>query len=238
MPVQYGIAAGKLRLWAYLVSFAGLGQDYESAIFYTVTCAAAKGVPFVIIYLHGFSSAGSSQKAALLREILAPTPVLSPSYPAHRPQAAVEYLEKYIGKVWSENPAVTPRVPIGSSLGGYYGRYLARRFEDVRLVLINPALKPQLTLAPYVGMNINQATGEPFELTPDSLSASSAYRAGVHGKRVSTLVLLDEGDELIDYRDAQTVYNQVGRVLVYPDGSHCFEHLSDAGDEIRAFCLS
>ena len=45
-------------------------------------------------------------------------------------------------------------------------------------------------------------------------------------------MLLDEGDELLDYREAEAFYRGCGKILVYPGGNHRFEHLPQAGDEI------
>ena len=39
----------------------------------------------MLIYLHGLNSSNQSHKAGVLRERLAPSQVLVPSYPAHRP---------------------------------------------------------------------------------------------------------------------------------------------------------
>ncbi|RDH83319.1 MAG: hypothetical protein DIZ78_15095 [endosymbiont of Escarpia spicata] len=46
----------------------------------------------VILYLHGLNSAGSSGKATVFREGLYPIVVVSPTYPAHRPEAAITTL--------------------------------------------------------------------------------------------------------------------------------------------------
>lgn len=51
--------------------------------------------------------------------------------------------------------------------------------------------------------------------------------------KVPTLVLLDEADEALDYRTAQAFYRDCGQVIVYPGGSHRFEHLPAALPEIR-----
>jgi len=46
-------------------------------------------------------------------------------------------------------------------------------------------------------------------------------------------VLLDAGDEVLDYRIAEGTFYACGRTLVWPGGSHRFEHLPDALPEIR-----
>jgi hypothetical protein len=125
---------------------------------------------------------------------------------------------------------------VGSSLGGYYARYLATVIEAVNsVVLINPALNPGDTLDVCLGQNTNMVTGEPFELTPDDLRNLRTYDVPRAGVLKPTLVLLDAGDEVIDYRVAETFYQDRGQVIVYPGGSHRFEHLNEAAREITAF---
>jgi len=47
-------------------------------------------------------------------------------------------------------------------------------------------------------------------------------------------VLLDANDEVLDYRLAETAFRGCGRTIVYPGGSHRFDHLAEALPEIRA----
>lgn len=125
---------------------------------------------------------------------------------------------------------------VGSSLGGYYAQYLGVHLETVdRVVLINPALQPQKTLAPYIGRNTNLVTGEVFELSRPDFEALADYELAPEATPAPTLVLLDQGDDVIDHRIAAERYRYAGRVIVYPDGSHRFEHLHEAAAQIKAF---
>jgi len=49
------------------------------------------------------------------------------------------------------------------------------------------------------------------------------------------LVLLDKGDELIDYQIALKAYQHHGMVQCFDGGLHRFDHLHSAKDLIQAF---
>ena len=189
----------------------------------------------MIVYLYGFSSGPASAKASALRRALWPSEVVVPAYPSQDPDAAVAALSGTIDTIVSrcEEPDL---MLIGSSLGGFYAQYLgATRIEVKKVVLINPALQPRLTLAPFVGTNINMVTGEEFTFSRTNLDALAHYELTPHAVVAPTLVLLDAADELIDSRVAAARYRGIGRVIVYPGGSHRFEHVDDAAPEVASF---
>ncbi len=183
------------------------------------------------IYLHGFNSGGTSSKAAQLRTLLAPIPVLSPTYPAHQSAAAVSFLREYIAAA-RDTAHNSPLVQIGSSLGGFYAQYLAREF-GARIVLINPSITPDETLLRCVGHNHNEATGEDYTLSADEVRALGHCRVAACDPRIPTLLLLDSGDEVLDYRVAEAWYRGCGKTIVYAGGNHRFEHLAEALPEIQ-----
>lgn len=187
----------------------------------------------MIIYLHGFNSTGQSQKAAWLRQHLAPARLFSPTYMPHHAPAALRDLRKFIRRLQRENPGHHRFMFIGSSLGGFWAQYLAPEF-DATLVLINPSLRPDETLARHVGRFQNMATGEDTVLTLDDVRALKAYRVEPCNPRVPTLTLLDEQDEVLDYRIAAAAMRGCGKTIVYPDGNHRFDHLEEALPEIQA----
>jgi predicted esterase YcpF (UPF0227 family) len=187
----------------------------------------------MIIYLHGFNSGGQSQKAAWLREQLAPVPVFAPDYPAHRAKEALRMLRKFIRRLRRENPLDHQLMLIGSSLGGFWAQRLAPEF-GAYMVLINPSLRPDETLARHTGRYRNEATGEETVLTADDVHALKAQRVEPCNPAVPTLVLLDACDEVLDYRLAEAALRGCGKTIVYPGGSHRFDHLAEALPGIRA----
>lgn len=186
------------------------------------------------IYLHGFNSAGTSVKAAQLRDMFAPIPVLAPTYPAHMARVAVASLTAFTQKARREYPNEKQIVLIGSSLGGFYAQHLARTM-NAGIVLINPSIYPQETLLGCVGLNRNVATGQEYELTHTQVRALAEFSYERCDPAVPTLLLLDAGDELLDYRIAEAWYRGCGKTVVYAQGSHRFEHLAEAGTAICRF---
>lgn len=186
----------------------------------------------MIIYLHGLNSAGSSNKARWLREHLAPVPVLAPTYPPHLADAAVSYLRDFIRDARQRYPDDRRLLLVGSSMGGFYAQYLAPELQ-AGMVLINPALRPDLELMDVVGPNTNEATGESYVLTGRHVRALAAYRVPACNAELPTLVLLDEDDELLDSHATAQAYRGCGKTVMYPGGSHRFDHLAEAEGEIR-----
>jgi predicted esterase YcpF (UPF0227 family) len=101
------------------------------------------------------------------------------------------------------------------------------------MVLINPSMHPETDLLQAVGPNKNEATGEEYIFTAEHAKALARYQGAKCDPKVPTLVLLDEADEVLDYRAAQSFYRDCGQVIVYPGGSHRFDHLLEALPEIR-----
>jgi uncharacterized protein len=185
----------------------------------------------MIIYLHGFNSGGQSQKAAWLRAHLAPILVFAPGYEPHHGHEAARDLRKFIARLQRENPQNPKLMLIGSSLGGFWAQYLAPEF-NARIVLINPSMQPDETLARHVGSCRNEATGGETVLTAEDVRALRDYRVEPCDPKVPTLVLLDAGDEVLDYRVAEGAFHGCGQTRVYPGGSHRFDHLREALPEI------
>lgn len=185
----------------------------------------------MIIYLHGFNSGGQSQKAAWLRHHLAPAVMFAPTYEPHRAHTAPRELRKFIARLKRENPADRKLMLIGSSLGGFWAQYLAPEF-GAAIVLINPSLRPDETLARHVGRYRNESTGGTTVLTAEDVAALRPYRVEPCNRRVPTLVLLDTGDEVLDYRIAEGAFYACGRTFIYPGGNHRFAHLAEALPEI------
>ena len=189
----------------------------------------------MIFYLHGFSSGSKSHKAGIIKDYLSQYEIYVPDYKSHQPENAVTYLKQYIEEQVNDNGHNSVML-IGSSLGGYYAQYLATQYDFiVAVVLINPCLQPGITLMSQVGDQKNIVTGEVFCFTQWDLSAMDQIEVSDGSKCKPTLVLLDEGDELIDYRYAARKYGENGRVIVYPDGDHWFRHLDEALPEIESF---
>jgi len=197
------------------------------------TTRSGRSHPIMIVYLHGFNSGAASGKAAWLRAHLPELTVLSPTYPAHRVTEAPQVVRAFVAQARLEHAADRRVLLIGSSLGGFWARHLAPELR-AGMVLINPAIHPETDLLDVVGPQVNEATGERYTLTEAEVRALAKCKHPQCDPGVPTLVLLDQGDDLLDWREAEDYYRGCGQTRVYPGGSHRFDHLPESLDEIRA----
>jgi predicted esterase YcpF (UPF0227 family) len=182
----------------------------------------------VIIYLHGLNSAGSSHKAALLRERLAPIQVISPTYPAQAAAESVALLTSQLREVTAATKPEIPRLLVGSSMGGFYGAWLARRLGFDHLVLINPALQPWKLLQQVEGWQCNEAKQERYYLSAEMVAVTREFATEPSELGIPATLLHDKGDELIDYRQAVAAYDGIADIRLFEGGSHAFEHMDEA----------
>jgi hypothetical protein len=169
-----------------------------------------------ILHIHGFASCGTGTKARVLVERFGADRVLAPDLPV-APAEALALLQKLIGE--HRGLLLT-----GSSLGGYYATWLAGR-EGLPAVLINPAVRPYETLAPYVGPVTNGCTGQEFQWRAEHIEQLRALAEPPPIAPGRLLVLLQAGDEVLDYREALRRYSDQ-ELVVEPGGSHAFEGFS------------
>jgi uncharacterized protein len=182
----------------------------------------------MLVYLHGLNSSSRSAKAAWLRERLAPAPVIAADYPAHDPDAAIARLSAFFTDLGAERPAV-----IGSSMGGFYGVWLSRRFAFYHLFMINPALTPWDLFQDRIGETMTTARGETYRITAELIERTRPYGVPDPCDGVPTTLFLDRGDEVIDYRIAESLYRPCGRLLIWDGGDHGFRHMDEAIEIIR-----
>ncbi|MBI5108026.1 MAG: esterase [Rhodocyclales bacterium] len=183
----------------------------------------------MILYLHGFTSGPQSQKSQALGKRLRERGLgehfLAPQLPA-APADAITLAEDLIAR--HEVTTV-----IGSSLGGYYSTWLAEKF-DLRAVLVNPAVVAHLSLQKYIGPQRWLYTGESFDFNLEHVEQLRAIAIPVLAKPQRFWLLVEEGDETLDYRDAVRRYAGATQTVL-PGGDHSFTRWNDYLDEIIAF---
>jgi predicted esterase YcpF (UPF0227 family) len=109
---------------------------------------------------------------------------------------------------------------VGSSLGGFYATYLAEK-HGLKAVLINPAIDPHVGLRAYLGPQKNLHTGEPYELTEAHLREwQEFYVPRITARRY--LLLVETGDEVLDYRRAVERYAGAEQVVIQ-GGDHSLQ---------------
>ena len=182
-----------------------------------------------IAYLHGFNSSPASIKGRQLGDAIAKLPEgARPHYflpQLHdRPGAAMRTVEDWIGMTRAgaaqHSNSGDELAFVGSSLGGFYATYLAERY-DAKAILINPAIRPFASLAAYLGPQRNPYTGVSYELTPEHLTELEAMRVPRITRPQRYLLLVQTGDELLDYR-AAVAYFAGAWQLVEGGGDHAY----------------
>lgn len=143
------------------------------------------------------------------------------------PQAAIRVVEAAI--------AASPKTAtlIGSSLGGFYATHLAEKY-GAKAVLINPAVVAHRSLAEFVGPQTNLYTGEAFEFTPEHVAEMKALEVERTTMPERYWLLVETGDELLDYRQAVAKYAGA-RQTVIEGGDHSFRCFDDFLDPILQF---
>ncbi len=182
----------------------------------------------MIIFIHGFGSCGLGSKAKIFREYFAPIgeSFIAPSL-SYVPDLAIQTLEELIYS-YKEDVYL-----IGSSLGGFYATYLSQLSEVKKIVLINPAVTPAITLKRVVGNAVNFYDDSSYEWNEKHLEMLNAYRIEELNND-KFMVLLQKGDELLDYKDATKRYNTC-KLIVEDGGSHSFDGIERHLEKIRAF---
>lgn len=169
----------------------------------------------MIVYLHGFNSSPQSHKAQVMAKYLQERGLASQyACPALPPLAgeAIREIEKL--------PLEAATCLVGSSLGGFYATYLAEK-HGAKAVLINPAIEPHVGLRAYLGPQTNLHTGAPYELTERHLQEWAALVVpAIHPERY--LLLVETGDELLDYRQAVARYAGAQQIVVQ-GGDHSLQ---------------
>ena len=177
----------------------------------------------MILFVHGFGSCGWGEKSLQLRRYFGLAQVLAPDLPFD-PERAISHLR-----------AMTARYPIkaliGSSLGGFYATAL-NASNPLPTVLINPVVGPHKLLSHYLGPQQRWCDGARFEVRGDHLESLIRLQRDRLATDERYLVLLQQGDETLDYRQAATYYAEKD-VLQIAGGSHRFDRFEQQLPRIR-----
>ena len=184
----------------------------------------------MIVYLHGFNSTPASRKARTLKAYMDARGLghlfACPALP-HRPADAVRAIEGEIARC-----APAELTLVGSSLGGFYATHFAERHR-CRAVLIQPAVFPYAGLEGMLGPQQNLHSGERYLLTREHLEGWRTLAV----ERVDPeryLLLLETGDELLDWREAARKY-EGARMVIRDGGDHTLASFPEHIPRILAF---
>ena len=144
------------------------------------------------------------------------------------PRAAIAKIEALLNSHANESVAL-----VGSSLGGYYAVYIAEKYH-CRATLINPAVRPYELLCGYLGENENIYTGEKYVFTSEHIQQLREIEVSDMQYPSHYLVLLQTGDEILDYRQAVEKFNNAN-INVMPGGNHSFDEFENVINDIITF---
>jgi predicted esterase YcpF (UPF0227 family) len=170
------------------------------------------------VYLHGFNSSPASGKARLLEEHMASlgreADYLCPAL-RNSPREAIAQIEADLAQSHPESVTL-----IGSSLGGFYATHLAEK-HGWKAVLVNPAVHAHQLLRAALGPQTNWHSGEKWELTEAHLAELAALDVPVVTQPQRYLLMVQTGDEVLDYRDAVAYYAGATQIIE-EGGDHGF----------------
>lgn len=184
----------------------------------------------MLLYIHGFNSSPESYKASALKQwmvkhhpqIVCETPYLRP-YPAE----AIAQLERLVEDYLEKGDKVGF---VGSSLGGFYGAWLAEKYH-LRGILVNPAVRPFDVLDQYIGENKNYYNDDRYEFTREHVEELREFNIPAHKCPKNLLLMVQTGDEALDFKEATAKYYSSQNIIEYggdhgfQDFEHWFEYL-------------
>jgi len=174
-----------------------------------------------ILYLHGFGSrfSPSSTKVQTLREL---GPVYGVDLDYTRP-----FSELYLIVVQAMRDYDID-VLVGTSMGGWAAAKIGTD-TGTSFVAINPARNPGVALRKYLGTHLDHS-GREYTLTEDALTDYTEFPLV---KNARGIVLLDEGDEVINSSLTQSITREVYPTFMFSGGNHRFEHMAESLSAIK-----
>jgi uncharacterized protein len=183
-----------------------------------------------LMYLHGFNSSERSYKSNCiynrLKGVGASKYYLMPRL-SWEPHQAVVQASTLIESHLSDGITL-----IGSSLGGFYAGYLAEKYA-INAILVNPAVSAHELLVDYLGDQVNPYTQEEYQLTTEHIAQLQKLDAPMTSAERYWL-MLQEGDEVLDYSKALNKYPDV-RLTLEPLGDHSFVNFERHINNILTF---
>lgn len=193
-----------------------------------------------LLYLHGFRSSPQSMKAQkVAARVRAQHPDVvwwCPQLPPSPAEAMALVLDGVRG--W---PRETMAVA-GSSLGGFYARWLALQTGGAKTLLLNPAVFPARDLQKHIGEQTAwHDPAERFFFEPvfvDQLLAQEQDIARLAAQQPATpehqFAIVAQGDEVLDWREMQA-FCAGGQIHLLPGSDHAISDFDDHIDEVFRF---
>ena len=180
-----------------------------------------------IIYLHGFRSSPLSKKGQQLQQYCANETNIQLHLPDLNcsPEQVLHQISQQIEALGVENVGL-----VGSSLGGFYATYFVAKYA-CPAVLINPAMQPWQLFQDLFGIEqIPLKVTDSWTLDAVQLQQLQSIAAMKLNHADKMLVLLQQGDEVLDYHQAQHYYSEThpsALILTEAHGNHAMDDFEE-----------
>ncbi|MBU3598101.1 YqiA/YcfP family alpha/beta fold hydrolase [Polynucleobacter bastaniensis] len=184
----------------------------------------------LVVYLHGFRSSPNSTKAVMTGEAVRALSSADHSYEWFCPQllaspkASLEMVTKHINQAKFDRIVI-----IGSSLGGFYTNYLAKKYQ-CKGITLNPAVYAARELEPHVGMMTAYDSEEPFDFKAEYIDELRALQVDPITDPKRYFLIAAKGDELLDWKEMAAFYPGA-KQLILEGGDH---GISDYANHLQA----
>ncbi|MBB3012528.1 YqiA/YcfP family alpha/beta fold hydrolase [Cupriavidus alkaliphilus] len=189
----------------------------------------------MLLYLHGFRSSPQSFKARLVqarmrewgvgRYYACPTLNVSPALAVAQAEAAIRAAQAG----GDQEIAI-----VGSSLGGFYARWLGER-HGCKTVLLNPAIHPWTDLESYLGEQPLWHGGGSVTVERRHLQELLDLRVDPITRPERYYLIAATGDEVLDYREMVEACPGAN-IRVIEGSDHGISEFADYVDDVLAFC--
>ena len=174
-----------------------------------------------VVYCHGFLSSPQSTKAQFVKHWLTSNRpswrYLCPELSAY-PHQAKATLTQIANTLRHQQETF---YCIGSSLGGYWATWITEQY-GVKSVLVNPAVAPHTRFTRWIDQPLKSYySDQQYQLKQSDLDELRKNDHTIIRNKGLYFVLLQTGDETLDYRDAKARYRGC-RMVIEEGGNHSF----------------
>lgn len=192
-----------------------------------------------VVYLHGFASSSQSEKAQQTQAYFAshyPQIHFTALDIPYEPMAAMTTIKQHLQQrgLTTASDRADKLVLIGSSLGGFLATCIAEEY-GCRACLINPAVAPHTVLSQHLGDYFHPVLQQRYRVTSAQMTSLKQLMPAKLQQPKNYLVLLQTGDEVLDYRLALDYY-QGAFINVCQGGNHSYTDYQQQLSTITEFC--
>ena len=228
-----GLAAACL-LGALPGEAAKRGAFFEYTVYTKGRIAPEDYKPRVIVALHGFLSAMPNHNYYILDEAFGEDrTVVGFNYDYLDVARNVAEFDDFHARFLKDREVIV----VGSSLGGFWADYFAKRIGASGLIMVNPVADPAERAAKRLGEHYSKKRDKTVVVTEQTVEAYAGLEQ-TDDDRIERLILLAKDDEVLDYRDAVTRYgsDETSKVVFFEQGGHSLDlSRPDVMSVIRAY---